>query len=111
MLNNSITIGLAVISLVCIYLIWENFKQSAKLRYLESSIHETIQTVQGLVNNSLTLPPLSRNEANHNYHPEHMPMRNNIPHPLQSPQQSQSLQHKTSSLSLSLVPELELLSV
>ncbi len=97
MLNNSITIGLAVISLVCIYLIWENFKQSAKLRYLESSIHETIQTVQGLVNNSLTLPPLPRNEANHNYHPESMLMRNNIPQPVQSPQ----VQHKTSSLSLS----------
>ncbi len=76
MLNNSITIGLAVISLVCIYLIWENFRQSAKLRYLESSIHETVQTVQGLINNSLTLPPMSRNEANHNYHPE--PIRGNI---------------------------------
>ena len=68
MLNNYVTIGLAIISLICIYLIWENFKQSAKIRYLEASIHETIQTVQGLVNNSLSLPPLPRNE-NHNYHP------------------------------------------
>ena len=68
MLNNYVTIGLAIISLVCVYLIWENFKQSAKIRYLEASIHETIQTVQGLVNNSLSLPPLPRNE-NHNYHP------------------------------------------
>jgi len=71
MLNNYVTIGLAIISLVCIYLIWENFKQSAKIRYLEASIHETIQTVQGLVNNSLSLPPLHRNE-NHNYHPTHI---------------------------------------
>ena len=68
MLNNYVTIGLAIISLVCVYLIWENFKQSSKIRYLEASIHETIQTVQGLVNNSLSLPPLPRNE-NHNYHP------------------------------------------
>ena len=75
MLNNYVTIGLAIISLICIYLIWENFKQSAKIRYLEASIHETIQTVQGLVNNSLSLPPLPRNE-NHNYHP--VPVNNSM---------------------------------
>lgn len=65
MLENSVTIVLAILSLVCVYLIWENFKQSSKIRYLESSIHETIQTVQGLVNNSLCLPP-----PRNNYHPE-----------------------------------------
>ncbi len=65
MLENSVTIVLAILSLVCVYLIWENFKQSSKIRYLESSIHETIQTVQGLVNNSLCLPA-----PRNNYHPE-----------------------------------------
>ena len=53
MLNNTVAIALAIISLVCLYLIWQNFKQTAKIRYLEASIHETVQTVQGLVNNSL----------------------------------------------------------
>jgi hypothetical protein len=52
-----VTKGLAIISLVCVYLLWENFKMTSKLRYLESSIHETVQTVQSLVNNSVCLPP------------------------------------------------------
>lgn len=82
MLENSVTIVLAILSLVCVYLIWENFKQSSKIRYLESSIHETIQTVQGLVNNSLCLPP-----PRTNYHPE----------PVKQSLTAQSLQQSTSS--------------
>jgi hypothetical protein len=82
MLENSVTIVLAILSLVCVYLIWENFKQSSKIRYLESSIHETIQTVQGLVNNSLCLPP-----PRNNYHPE----------PVKQSLTAQSLQQSTSS--------------
>jgi hypothetical protein len=81
MLENSVTIVLAILSLVCVYLIWENFKQSSKIRYLESSIHETIQTVQGLVNNSLCLPP-----PRTNYHPE--PVKQSLT--AQSLQQSSS---------------------
>ena len=81
MLENSVTIVLAILSLVCVYLIWENFKQSSKIRYLESSIHETIQTVQGLVNNSLCLPP-----PRNNYHPE--PVKQSLT--AQSLQQSSS---------------------
>jgi hypothetical protein len=95
MLNNSITIGLAIISLVCVYLIWESFKQSAKIRYLESSIHETIQTVQGLVNNSLALPPLQRNDANHNYHPA--PINNIIKNNTQDQVQTKEKQSVSSS--------------
>ena len=86
MLENSVTIVLAILSLVCVYLIWENFKQSSKIRYLESSIHETIQTVQGLVNNSLCLPP-----PRNNYHPE----------PVKQSLTAQSLQQSTSSQSTS----------
>jgi hypothetical protein len=82
MLENSVTIVLAILSLVCVYLIWENFKQSSKIRYLESSIHETIQTVQGLVNNSLCLPP-----PRTNYHPE----------PVKQSLTAQSLQQSTPS--------------
>jgi septum formation topological specificity factor MinE len=82
MLENSVTIVLAILSLVCVYLIWENFKQSSKIRYLESSIHETIQTVQGLVNNSLCLPA-----PRNNYHPE--PVKPPQPQPQPQPRTEQ----------------------
>ncbi len=70
MLNNTVAIALAIISLVCLYLIWQNFKQAAKIRYLEASIHETVQTVQGLVNNSLGYSVSHQSESNNQHPPE-----------------------------------------
>jgi hypothetical protein len=90
MLNNSLVIGLAIISLVCVYLIWEHFKMSAKLKYLEMSIHETVQTVQGLVNNNLCLPPQHQQSQQH--HPFHTQQQQ--PHQPQQPQQSPQPQHQ-----------------
>jgi len=85
MLNNSLVIGLAIISLVCVYLIWEHFKMAAKLKYLEMSIHETVQTVQGLVNNNLCLPP--RHETQQQSHPQQpQPQQSHPQQPQQQPQ-------------------------
>ena len=93
MLNNSLVIGLAIISLVCVYLIWEHFKMSAKLKYLEMSIHETVQTVQGLVNNNLCLPP--RQEMQHHppqYQQSQQHQQSQQSQQPQQPQQSQQSQ-------------------
>jgi hypothetical protein len=90
MISNSVTIGLAVISLVCVYLLWENFKMTSKLRYLESSIHETVQTVQSLVNNSICLPP--RHPESINAKPETVPQQSTQPPQYQPSRQQQQQQ-------------------
>jgi hypothetical protein len=51
---------------------------SSKVKYLEASIHETVQTVQGLINNSMCLPP-----------------NNNQLHEQQQTQQQQQQQQQT----------------
>ena len=68
MINNSIVIALAIISVVCVYLIWENFKIRSKMKYLEASVHETVQTVQAMINTPFQHPPIQQEQ-----HPHHHP--------------------------------------
>jgi hypothetical protein len=85
MLNNSVVIGLAIISVVCVYLIWENFKMSSKLKHIESAVNESIQIVQGLVNNPICMPPQPNNLS----HPLHQHIEQ------QSHNNSQKIQQQT----------------
>ena len=90
MINNSIVIALAIISVVCVYLIWENFKIRSKMKYLESSVHETIQTVQAMINTPFQHPPLQQQP--HPHHHQVTPKQEQQQPQQQSHQQSQSEQ-------------------
>ena len=115
MLNNTVAIALAIISLVCLYLIWQNFKQTAKIRYLEASIHETVQTVQGLVNNSLGYDNIQQ-QKDFQQVPQHPPQMLSqqsssqssaqATQPVQAPQQQTSTQQKDQSKQTDQIPQI-----
>jgi hypothetical protein len=95
MINNSIVIALAIISVVCVYLIWENFKIRSKMKYLEASVHETIQTVQAMINTPFQHPPLQQQYSQPHPHPQVPPKQEQSqPQQQQSHQQSQPEQQQ-----------------
>ncbi len=88
MINNSIVVALAIISVVCVYLMWENFKIRSKVKYLEASIHETVQTVQAMINSPFQHPPLQSHQQQHQQpQPQTQPQAQPQPQPQTQPQE------------------------